>query len=221
MKIVDLTHDLNEQMLTFGAPWHPRFECSQWGRHHVEGRQTCKVTFGTHTGTQVDAPLHFIKDGKSIDQVPLDTLLGPVKIFDFTHKKPGEFVSREELEALELGDRILFYFGWDKIWPHKKYYDAYPWFNEGAAKYLVEKGVKLIGFDTPSPDDPSTKLEGELLGTEQDSPIHKILLGNDVIIAEYLANLGTLDSLDGWTLAALPLKITGADGSPARICVFK
>lgn len=212
---------MEEGMLTFGTHWHIPFEMSILGRHGVEGRETRKITFSTHTGTQVDAPLHFIENGISIEKIPLETLVGKVQILDFGHKGPGSSISKNDLKEIVLQERIIFKFGWEKNWPRKSYYKDYPYFTKDAALHLVENKVKLIGFDTPSPDDPSYPLSGNNLGTEADSPIHKILLGNNIILLEYLCNLSTLDDLDGWSIAALPLKIKGADGSPARICIFK
>jgi len=221
-EVKDLTHDMAEGMLTFGAHWHVPFTMNQLGRHGVEGRETRQVSFGTHTGTQVDAPLHFIKDGKSIEQVSPEVLLGKVSIFDFSHKKKGDHVSLSDLEALTLSERVVFFFNWAQYWPDKEFYEGYPYFTEEAAKCLVEQGVKLIGFDSPSPDDPKTKLAGDVLGTDTDSPVHKILLSRDVAIAEYLANLDQLKGdFEGWNIAAMPLRLKGADGSPARIFLFR
>jgi arylformamidase len=220
-EVIDLSFDLFEGMLTFGAHWHVPFEMTQLGRHGVEGRETRKITFGTHTGTQVDAPLHFIPNGMSIESVPLTTLVGPVKIFDFTAVPEFHVISEAEVKKLDLGPRVLFKFGWEKHWPNKKYYSGYPCFSQEAAQYMVKSGVKLVGFDCPSPDDSRTVLAGNILGSNEDSPIHKIFLGNNVILVEYLANLDKVKNLIGWNIAALPLRIRGADGSPARVILFR
>ena len=63
-KIIDLTHTIEEGMTTFESSWHPLVSIKQLGRFGFEGRETRKLTMGTHTGTHVDAPLHFIKNGK-------------------------------------------------------------------------------------------------------------------------------------------------------------
>ncbi len=220
-EIIDLTYDMYEGMLKFGADWHVPFSMSQVGRHDVEGRETRKVTFGTHTGTQIDAPLHFIKNGASIEQVGLSKLVGEVSIFDFTHVPEYYVIQKRDLQKLKLSSRVIFRYGWQSRWPTKDYYSGYPCFSEDAAKYLVENGVQLLGFDCPSPDDSRLKLSGDLLGSKEDSPIHKILLGNGVVLAEYLTNLDKVKDLAGWSIAALPLRLKGADGSPARIILFR
>jgi arylformamidase len=220
MKIVDLTYDIHEGMTTFDAPWHPKVSVKQLGRHGHEGRETREVTFGTHTGTQVDAPLHFISRGRSIEQMSLKKLIGPVTIIDFSNFKENAVVVPEVLRGLELKPRVIFKFGWGKYWGTRKFYKNYPFFSKEAARYLISKGVELVAMDTPSPDDGRIKIS-EVIGEEQDSPIHKIFLKKGVILVEYLAGLNELKDYDGWTLVAAPLRIKGADGSPARVFIFK
>ena len=219
--IIDLTYNIEEGMATFSAHWHIPVEITQLGRHSFEGRETRKITFGTHTGTQVDAPLHFIKGGTSIENIPLNKLMGPVSIIDFSHLGSNGIVTREMLESITLKKKIIFKFGWGKYWNTKKLYQDYPFFSKEAAEYLVSIGVEMVAIDTPSPDDSRIRLQGEILGSSQDSPIHKIFLGNGVIIVEYLANLNDVNDYSGWNIIAFPLRIKGADGSPARICIYK
>lgn len=215
-KIIDLTYDIEEGMTTFNAPWHPIVSITQLGRIGLEGRETRKISFGTHTGTHVDAPLHFIKNGKSIDEIPLDKLIGKVNIVDYLHLKDNEAVTKEMLREVAISERMLFKFGWGKYWGSKKYYMDYPFFTKEAADYLVSKGVCLIGCDTPSLDDSRIKPGGD-----EDSPVHKIFLENDVILVEYVANLEMVNDYEGWNIIVMPLKLEGADGSPARVCIYK
>lgn len=223
MKFFDLTYDIHEGMLTFNAHWHPKVTITQMGHHEVEGRETKSITFGTHTGTQVDAPLHFIKGGKSIEQVPLEKLVGPVTILDFSHlgKIENGEVTKEMLQGKNLGKKVLFRFGWGKHWNTPKFYSGYPFLAEDTARYLVTAGVEMVALDTASPDDGRIKLAGNVLGSEKDSPVHKILLSAGIALVEYVANLDKLDDLEGWNIAALPLRIRGGDGSPARVYLFK
>lgn len=203
-------------MLTFNAPWHPLVSIKQLGRIAVEGRESRKISFGTHTGTHVDAPLHFIKNGKSIEKIPLQKLLGEITIIDYSHLKKNDNVTKEMLNKIKITKKMLFKFGWGKYWGTKKFYVDYPHFTTDAAEYLVSKKVQLIGYDIPSPDNSRTKL-----GSVEDSKIHKILLKNDVILVEYLANLDNVKEYDGWNIVVMPLRIVGADGSPARVLIFK
>lgn len=218
MQLVDLTHHIEEGMPTFHAPWHPPVEIEQLGTISDEGRETRKLSLGTHTGTHMDAPLHFLSDGASIEDLDLAALVGPVTIVDFSHLDENEAVTRPMLESVDLSDRLIARFGWADQWRDADafYYD-YPYFTTGAASYLVDSGLELLGLDTPSPD----SSQGSLDGGDDDSPVHKIFLEAEVVLLEYLANLDTLADLEGWTLAALPMKVRGADGAPARAVLWR
>jgi len=216
MKIIDLTHPIEEGMITFGAHWHPVVSIKQLGRINMEGRESREITFGTHTGTHVDAPLHFIDNGTSIDKIPLDNLIGPIQVIDFSHLKENDSVTKEMLMKINITERMLFKFGWSKYWNQKKFYHEYPHFTKDAAEFLVSKNVKLLAYDTPSPDDSRTAL-----GSERDSEIHKIFLKNSIILVEYLANLDKITDYVDWNIVVAPLKIRGADGSPARVFIYK
>lgn len=218
MEIVDLTRTIEEGMTVFPTYWHPEVEIKQLGTLADEGRETRKVTLGTHTGTHVDAPLHFIDDGRSIDQLPLDILMGPVSLLDFTGLGDNDSVTKQMLERYELSSRLLFRFGWENRWGDAdSFYNDYPYLTIEAAEYLVKHRVKLLGFDTPSPDASSKSLNGG----DEDSPVHKILLDKNVVLVEYLQNLDDLAESDDWNIAALPLKVLGADGMPARVVAWR
>jgi arylformamidase len=213
-KIIDLTHMINEQMITYPTPWHPKVSVERLGKIEDVGRNTRKISLGTHTGTHIDAPLHFIKNGKSIEKIPLDKIMGKVTIVDFSHFKKNHAIEKENLEKIKITKRMIFRFGWEKYWNKMEFYENHPFFTEDAANFLVSQGVELLGYDTPSPD--SSKPTNDI-----DSPIHKILLGNEIILLEYLANLNNLDNLENWNIVVAPMKIEGSDGSPARVFVFQ
>jgi len=213
-KIIDLTHMINEQMITYPTPWHPKVSVERLGKIEDVGRNTRKISLGTHTGTHIDAPLHFIKNGKSIEKIPLDKIMGKVTIVDFSHLKKNHAIEKENLEKKKITKRMIFRFGWEKYWNKMEFYENHPFFTEDAANFLVSQGVELLGYDTPSPD--SSKPTNDI-----DSPIHKILLGNEIILLEYLANLNNLDNLENWNIVVAPMKIEGSDGSPARVFVFQ
>ncbi|HIH22904.1 TPA: cyclase family protein [Candidatus Micrarchaeota archaeon] len=221
-KIIDLTHNIEEGMLTFNAYWHTQVSITQMGKIDSEGRETRKLVLGTHTGTHMDAPLHFIRGGGTVDNIQLDKLVGEVTIVDFSalaNSGSDASVTKEMLEKIQISNRMLFKFGWGKHWNTDRFYKGYPHFTKEAAEYLVSKDVQLIGMDTASPDDGRIKIK-EVLGTEQDSPVHKIFLKNNTVIVEYL-NLEEVTEYEGWNIAALPLKIKGADGSSSRVILFK
>lgn len=220
-EIIDLTYHIEEGMTTFSSPWHPLVSIKQLGKHGAEGRETRKLELGTHTGTHIDAPLHFVKNGNSIEKILLDTLIGEVTIVDLSYLGENGVLTLEILENTPTTKRMLFKFGWGKHWASSAFYRNYPFFSQDAAEYLIKKKVELVAMDTPSPDDSHISLRGKNLGTKADSPLHKLFLRNDVVLVEYIANLENVSDYQGWNIAAMPLKIRGADGSPARVCLFR
>jgi arylformamidase len=213
-KIIDLTHMINDQMITYPTPWHPKVSVERLGKIEDVGRNTRKISLGTHTGTHIDAPLHFVKDGKSIEKIPLDKIVGKVTIVDFSHLEKNHPIEKENLEKIKITKRMIFRFGWEKYWNKMEFYENHPFFTEDAANFLVSQGVELLGYDTPSPD--SSKPISDI-----DSPIHKILLENEIVLLEYLANLDNLDNLENWNIVVAPMKIEGSDGSPSRVFLYQ
>jgi len=212
-RIIDLSHPIAEGMTTFPVDWHPRVEISVLGTHELRGRETRRLVLGTHTGTHVDAPRHFVPEGATVDQLPLDILVGPARLIDLSGLPPGSAVGVAELEAA-LGEarpeRLLLRYDWSDRYVDQGFYRNHSYLTVDAAEWLVARGVRLIGMDTPMPDNPE---HGR--GSELDSPIHKILLGNGVVLVEYLRNLDELRGPDV-DLVVLPLNVVGGDGAPAR-----
>lgn len=216
-RILDLTMDLDEGMPTYPSAWHPLVKINQLGRIDMEARRSYEVTLGSHTGTHMDSPAHMVKDGITIDMIPISTIVGEAKVLDFTSKGKGDFITVKDLENLGItigkGDRLLLKTGWYKNWGTNSYYDGWPWITAEAAEWIVDKGVIFVAMDVPSPDDPQSNT-----GYGMKSPIHNIFLEKGVILVEYLTN--TLEiSAEKVKLTALPLKVKGCDGFPARVIV--
>ena len=213
-KIIDLSMILEEGMISFPQPWHPIVEIVQLGRHEVEGRETRKITMGTHTRTHIDAPRHFIPDAPTVDEIPLDQMNGLASVVNLTDFGPGEEVGLSDLEKA-LGDRsaerVLLRFDWERMIGSLDYYYKSPYLSEDAAKWLIEKGCKLLGMDTPMPDNPENGR-----GCTKDSPNHKILLGGGAILVEYMVNLSAIDR-DVVNIIVAPIKVKEGDGAPARV----
>ena len=212
-KIIDLTMLIKEGMQTFPTHWHPLVEITQLGRHGIENRETRKITIGTHTGTHIDAPSHFIKDGDTVDGIPMELLVGFASVLDLTNFGPKTQLSKNDLvQALgeRSAERVLMRFDWDINLGTMSYYDDSPYLSENAAQWLVDQGCCLLGMDTPMPDNPQNGYNCSI-----DSPIHKILLGNGVILVEYMVNLSLLNQ-PVVELVIAPLKIHNGDGAPVR-----
>lgn len=212
-RLVDLSYTLHDGMTTYPVPWSPPFKMTQLGRHAVEGRESRKIVTGTHCGTHVDAPRHFVPGGTTIDHLPLEPFVGPATVVDFTHARPLQEMGIADFERC-VGDRhidrLVMRFDWSDQWGTLRYYSEQPFISDDAARWLVKRGVRLLGMDTPQADSPKNGR-----GSERDSPVHKILLGAGMIKLEYMTNLRALRT-DEFELIALPLKIQEGDGSPVR-----
>ncbi len=212
-RIVDLTLTLREGMQTFPTHWHPMVEITQLGRHGIENRETRKLVLGTHTGTHVDAPRHFVAGGATIETIPLDQWVGPARLADFSRLAKRAEITPAMLEK-EIGtqgiERVVLRFDWCKELGTMAYYEQHPYLSEEAAQWLVDHGCRLVAMDSPQPDDPRNGRN-----SAKDSPIHKILLGQGVVLCEYLCNLRDL-STRAFELVVAPLKIEQGDGAPAR-----
>ena len=213
-KYIDLSITYENNMQTFDSYWCPKVKIKILAQHNKENRETRAINFGTHCGTHIDAPRHFIHNGKTVDCVPLSQLIGKATLLDLSSSKHFSEISKYNLESLLKGKditRLIIRFDWDKNFNSDIYYSNHPFFSEQACKWLVDNGCKLLGLDTPQPDNP---LNGK--GSKKDAPNHKILLGSDVILVEYLCNIKSIKK-DNFYLIVAPLKIKDGDGSPARV----
>jgi arylformamidase len=171
-----------------------------------------EVRMGTHTGTHVDPPNHFVEGGTGIDQVPLDVLYGPVVLADGRHL--GRPIEPDDLDALQIAEgaeRVLLRTANSELWRRLpvSFPDEYACLTPDSAKWVVERGIRLIGVDFLSVEEKGA--EGH--------PVHHILLENGVVIVEGL-NLGEAEPGD-YTLACLPLNIMDGDGGPARVVLIQ
>ena len=166
-----------------------------------------------HFGTHIDAPCHFIADGPSIDQIPLERLYGPGVVWRLQHLEPLSLIEPAHLEQarprLERGDMLLLDTGWAQH-INTPLYEDHPSLSPAAAQWIVDQGVKLFGVDFSTPD-----LTAHLRPEGFDFPVHHILLSHGVLIAEHLTNLGSLANQRAEIMfPAINLK--GSDGAPAR-----
>ena len=215
MKIIDLSLVIDNECMTCGTPWHEKVQISQLGKLDEVGRNTSRFVLGSHSATHMDAPLHFISNGYGIESVDLNKCVGPVTCVNFRHVGAGQVVQKKDLEDVHVSERMLFVFGWDKNWKTDKYYKSFPYFSMDAIDYLIDSGMKFMALDTPSPDD------GSGITALDDSPNHKKLLPNEIVIVEYLTNTSQIDFDKEYDIIALPLKILNADGAPSRVILVE
>lgn len=155
-----------------------------------------RVDLGVHTGTHVDAPLHFIEGAPAVEDLALDVLVGPAFVVDATH------VHGDLDEALELAvaaDRILFKTRNSELWSQTEFSEDFVRVGIGLARKLAAAQVRLVGVDYLSVGDEA---------------VHELLLGFGIVVVEGLDLRGVEPGL--YTLACLPLKLIGSDGAPAR-----
>jgi kynurenine formamidase len=208
-RVIDLSLTLYDGMPVFPSPFYPKVAVESIATHEKDGRSVQKLVFATHLGTHIDAPLHYVPDGKAIHEVSLNSLVGEPTFIDMTHKKPSEPITEKDLEAVETGALVLIHTGWvDKHWGKPDFYEHAPHLTKEAAEHLAAKRIRSLGLDTLTDTD------------WVNWPIHKTLLGNGVIIIEYLRNLAEIKGKKV-ILVALPLKIRGGDGSPARVIAIE
>ncbi len=166
-----------------------------------------------HAGTHVDAPVHVVPNGKSIEELPLDAFVGPGAVIP-VEKGGGEEVTAADLEGsgvpVDPGDVLMLHTGWDAKFESDEY-NMHPYLSVDAAEWIVERGVKLFGIDCITVDLPTP-----LRPKGFDFPVHRTLLGNDVLIAENVTNLGAIAGRKN-RIMALPLKVQGSDAAHARI----
>jgi kynurenine formamidase len=157
--------------------------------------------------------VHIVPNGKTIEELPLESFVGPGAAIS-VKKKGGEEVTAADFEssgvAVKGGDIVMLHTGWDEKFESPDY-NLHPYLSVDAAEWLVKKGVKLFGIDCITVDLP-TPLRPKGFGF----PVHKELLGNGVLIAENVANIGSIVGRKT-RIMALPLRIKGSDAGHARI----
>ena len=180
-----------------------------------------------HGGTHIDAPRHFSQTGCTVDEIPLQQLIGKAVVISVAEqvKKNRDYaITRADIQAFEKKyraltpqDLVLFYTGWGKYWGNKKQYLGtykfrdvthlhFPGISKDAAKYLVERHVKGVGLDSASLDP----------GHSTGFWAHRILLGANIYGLENLTNLELLPTI-GAQLIVAPMKIEGGSGAPTRV----
>ncbi len=206
--MVDLTHPIGQGMPVW--PGDPEPEIHEPMTAGIDPCTVQTIRFSNHLGTHLDAPSHFVPEGRTVDEIPLETLIGPAAVLDFTNKKRHDRISTEDLRAqdarLEKGARVLLMTGWDQYFRPGVFHDGYPCLDLEAAEFLASRGIALLGMDTPSPspvDDPGQN-------------IHKVLLSAGIILLEAVTNLGRIQA-DIFELIVLSPLFKGFSGAPCRV----
>lgn len=203
-KIYDISMDLNAQ-----TPEWPGDRPFEYGLS-VTQEESGSVNVGelktsTHIGTHIDAPFHYDELGLKIEELPLDVYLSTAQVIDVQGK---DSITKDDLPELQEG--VVTVLLKTESWKDRtKFPTGWPVFDPSIAEWLKENEIRLLGVDVPSVDQETSK----------ELPMHQAMNKNGRFILEGIV----LDEVPAgvYQLAALPLKITGAEGSPVRAILYK
>lgn len=232
--VIDLSHPFNEETVYWPTAEGFRRQVTAEGNTEA-GYYYASGTFmsAEHGGTHIDAPIHFVEGGHTVDEIPLERLMGPAVVVDVTdhvRANPDYQISAADLEDWEVdngplpdGAIILFRTGFGAYWPDRERYMGtdergaeaianlhFPGLSSDAAQWLIaNRNVSAVGIDTPSID----------YGQSQDFKTHRALFEKNIPALENVANLEQVPVV-GSAIVALPMKIEGGSGGPVRIIAF-
>lgn len=224
-KIIDITVPISSFTPIFPGDPEPSIEriCTL----EKEDCAVSRLSFGSHTGTHVDAPSHILKDGLSVDRLDIESLMGKAVVLDFSRRNEALTSSildkayndqkiSESASILLLKTKASFrteknpeISGFQGGKPDKeKEFEESAYLNTGAAIWILQQGFKTVGVDSFSVDSFAS----------ENLPVHHTLLSNNINIVESL----DLSSVEAgmYFFLCLPLKIEGCDGAPARALLF-
>jgi len=206
--LVDLSMPLSPSSIP--VPGHPSPTFEQLHLLERDGLRNTVVTLSLHTSTHVDAPSHFIADGKTIDEIPVDRFHRPGIRLDLTGCPPGAAIGLSDLEAAGFDAPssrnaiVLLASGWtDRAWTTPELYGGNPYLAPDAAEAVAAAGPSALGLDFA-------------VDAGRPWPNHTVLLGAEVLLIENLVGIAALPS-DGFTVYAFPLRVAGENGAPARV----
>jgi arylformamidase len=165
------------------------------------------IHISSHMGTHIDAPYHFVENGKRLNEIPLERLVGKATVAEILGVRS---IGERELRPLKwVGvERVLFKTENSKHWHDGSFYEEFVYLEPDGARFLVERGIQLVGIDYLSIE----KFRAEKHLT------HFALLEKDVVVIEGLdlSHVGPGE----YSMVALPLNLLGTDGGPTRVILM-
>jgi arylformamidase len=210
--LIDLSHTIEQGLITYkGLPapiicdYLSREDSRQFYAKGTEF-QIGKIEMVTNTGTYIDCPFHRFENGKDLSEVGLACFTDLDAVVISVPFSETLEITEEHVKDHEIRNRaVLIHTGWDRNWNTEKYYENHPYLTGGAAEYLRDCDVKLVGIDSHNIDNTSGKTR----------PVHTTLLGAEILIVEHLCNLYLLPE-DGFIFSAIPPKFKGVGTFPVR-----
>jgi arylformamidase len=197
MEIFDVSVPLREGMVTY--PGDPEVRLERTASIAAgDVVNLTRIDLGLHSGTHVDAPVHFLEGAAGVDTVPLEVLVGRCEVVELPD------LSRESMERVPAAKRLLFKTPNSELWARDQFADEFARLDGPAAELLVQRGVRLVGVDYLS------------VGNED---AHHALLRTGVVPVEGLDLRGIEPG--PYELVCLPLRVVGADGAPARAILIR
>lgn len=194
MTIYDITRVLSADAILYPGDIRPRFREIDNGQYRVT-----EMTIGTHSGTHIDAPSHYLEGERTVDRISLDILSGLARVLDCSDV--GTLIGPDHLAGRLAGTRTVLLKSWFS--EREEFDPGYPALSSEAAALIVEAGITCIGTDAPSIE--------EFSG---DGSVHRRLLSGGTVVLELL-DLAAVPEGD-YCMMALPMRLKGADGSPVR-----
>jgi len=199
MKIHDATRPLFSKDIVYPGDMAPSFRQEERGLYLISD-----LHFSSHAGTHIDAPVHYLKTGMTVDEIPLSTLIGTCRVINV--REAGSTITAHCLADKVIGvERLLLK---TEFAGKNQFYSDYPHLTQDAATFLTGCDMKCIGIDSPS-------IESYLC----DGSVHRELLSHGCVIIELL-DLADIPEGD-YLMAALPLRLNGVDGAPARVVLIE
>ncbi len=161
-----------------------------------------KLEIGMHAGTHIDTPMHLLESKSYINEIPLQKFIGRGSLLDVRNEKIIKYKETYD-DIVKKDDIVLLLTGYSEKYGTDTYFNNHPVIDEELANFFVEKQIKMLGVDLPSPD-------------EFPFEIHKILFRHNILIIENLTNLFELLSINSFEVIAFPLKIR-AEASMVRV----
>lgn len=226
-EVIDLTNPIDNSIPVW--PSFPQVDLNQESLAARDGFTMEKVTMRTHTATHIDSPLHFIPEGRTLDEYPVSKFMGEGVVLDLTDVGNSAAISVDDIARydadIETNDVIMLNTGWDQYYGNTdEWMFEFPHLSGEASEYLADIEAKAVGIDTPSVGGWYDEVPGHDSTTDvSPSDSHVPLLENDIIPIEELRNLDSVRS-DAATRRAYffysPLNFQNTSGSSVRAFAF-